>query len=114
MVPFLMKPFLFLALVAFLACGCERKNVPSPQSEEQCANCAARLRQLDHAKILWAEMANKTTNDTPTMDDLSPYLRGIPSCPSGGTYTMTHVGELSTCSIPEHNAYYQKSLITTN
>ncbi len=106
-----MKSFFLLALVCCALLGCNRQNSPGkPEAQEQCANCAARLKMLDDAKGLWAQQGNKTTNDTPTMDELRTFLRGIPACPNGGTYTMTPVGTLTTCSFPAHVAYYQKSL----
>jgi|HubBroStandDraft_6_1064221.scaffolds.fasta_scaffold287732_2 hypothetical protein len=104
----MMKNLLFLAFIACLVAACNRNTAPDPKSEEQSATCAARLRLIDGAKKLWADKNGKTTNDTPKLDDLLTYMRGAPACPSGGAYTMTPVGQLTTCSIPEHNAYYEK------
>lgn len=104
------KYFLALTLIAGLVLGCDRKNIPVPTSDEQCATCAARLRMLDGAKQLWAQKNEKTANDTPKLEELTLYLRGTQACPGGGTYTMTPVGELSACSVPEHAAFYRKSV----
>jgi hypothetical protein len=78
-------------------------------SRSSAAPCAARLIVLDGCKQYWAQANNKTTNDTPTWDDLRGYLpsewtnnywtNGIPFCPEGGTYTLGRVGVPPTCSI---------------
>jgi DNA repair exonuclease SbcCD ATPase subunit len=69
--------------------------------------CVNNLRLIDAAKQQWALENKKQTTDTPAWDDLKPYLgRGpngeMPSCPSGGTYTVGTVGERPTCSVPGH------------
>ena len=104
---------LVLAVAAALVSGCKRGEQQydtDAKSEQQCGNCSAGLKMIDGAKNLWAEQNGKTTNDTPKMEDLTQFMRGIPACPSGGKCTITPVGSLSTCSIPEHTAYYQKSV----
>lgn len=62
------------------------------------------LRNIELIKRDWANNENKTTNDTPSWDDLRPYFpirwsNNIPICPSGGIYTIGRVGEIPTCSI---------------
>ena len=64
--------------------------------------CINNLRQLDAAKNEWALEKGKKSTDTPTMDDLKPYLGKIPHCPAGGTYTINAVGQPPECSIPGH------------
>src|SRR5208282_1525112 len=66
--------------------------------------CHFNLMQLELCKIDWAQDYNKTTNDTPTWDDLRPYFpdrwsNSIPVCPVGGTYIIGRVGEQPRCSI---------------
>jgi hypothetical protein len=67
--------------------------------------CVNNLRQIDSAKYQWALQYNKTTNDTPTWNDLLPFVsrngttNDIPICPAGGTYTIGRVGVPPTCSI---------------
>jgi hypothetical protein len=74
------------------------------QNDNACIN---NLRLIDAAKQQWALEYKKQTTDTPTMDDLRPYIgRGpngeLPVCPDGGTYTIGTVGEKPTCSNPAH------------
>jgi hypothetical protein len=74
------------------------------QSDNACIN---NLRLIDAAKQQWALENKKQSTDTPTLDDLRPYIgRGpkgeLPTCPDGGTYTVGTVGEKPTCSNPAH------------
>ena len=66
--------------------------------------CLNNLRQIDAAKNEWALEKGRKTGDVPTAQDLKPYLKnGIsPACPAGGTYTIGAVGDVPTCSIPQH------------
>jgi hypothetical protein len=69
--------------------------------------CINNLRLIDASKQQWALENRKQSTDTPTMEDLRPYLgRGpngeLPVCPDGGVYAMGAVGEKPTCSIPGH------------
>ena len=66
--------------------------------------CHDNLRRIELAKFNWAGNEAKTTNDTPTWDDLRLYFpdswsNGIPVCPAGGTYTIGRVGEQPRCSV---------------
>lgn len=61
--------------------------------------CVNQLRMIDGAKEQWVLENDKTTNDTPTWDDIVPYLKSKPVCPDGGIYTLGRVGEPPTCSI---------------
>jgi len=74
----------------------------------QKAYCVNYLKELEYAKEYWATENSKTTNDTPTWEDLRPYLKGSPfKCPNGGTYTIGRVGELPSCSISNDTAKYK-------
>jgi hypothetical protein len=64
--------------------------------------CINNLRQIDAAKREWALENNKTNGDTPTKEDLMPYLSRWPVCPAGGTYSINPVGTPPTCSVPGH------------
>lgn len=71
---------------------------------QQRNQCIANLRLIYAAKQVWALEKNKTDADTPTEQDLLPYIKGgaFPVCPSGGAYTIGPVGQLPTCSVPGH------------
>lgn len=91
-------------LIASGMLGCERRSSKIPP-------CHELLVLTDLAKRDWAIDYGKTSNDTPTWDDLRPYFpdwatnklvrwtNGSPVCPEGGTYTIGRVGEVPRCSI---------------
>jgi hypothetical protein len=101
---------LVLTFLAFLAVGGYvwfrsqvRTGIPSYIPLRQ---CQTEMRQIDGAKAMWAADHHKTTNDTPTWNDLvgaDRYLRSQPQCGTRGTYKLGRVGQLQKCSIPEHN-----------
>jgi hypothetical protein len=73
-------------------------------------SCINELRQISAAKAQWALARHKTTNDTPTWDDLRPYFvrARLPlQCPDGGVYTIGRVDELPSCSISRHADYWR-------
>jgi hypothetical protein len=75
---------------------------PATMKRDECIN---NLRLIDSAKQQWALEHNKGGKDTPTMEDLKPFLGpSAPalSCPDGGVYTIGMVGEKPTCSFPGH------------
>ncbi|HEY5232197.1 MAG TPA: hypothetical protein VIK35_01505 [Verrucomicrobiae bacterium] len=89
-------------------------NFVIPLSHSAASDCINNLRVIDVAKNEWALINNKTTNDTPTWEDIKRYIQdeerdkpymkidpksNLPKCPSGGTYTIGKVGELPTCSL---------------
>jgi hypothetical protein len=110
--PRLIRPYFSLA-AAFLVltAGCSRQ-APSMRGDKsvQANICANQLIMLADAKSLWAEQGNKTTNDTPLMKDLVPFIRCPTNCPGKGIYTLGKVGELPSCSIPEHQAVFLKKM----
>src|SRR4051812_30214788 len=68
--------------------------------------CINNLRQIDGAINEWALEKNKTTNDTPTWDDIRPYIKldakgNFPKCPQNGIYKLGKVGTIpqATCSL---------------
>jgi hypothetical protein len=74
-----------------------------PATKSPSNECINNLRCIDEAKQEWASEMHRGTNDTPTVADLTPYLRDLkgqfPRCPSGGNYTIGKVGEPVTCSL---------------
>jgi FtsZ-binding cell division protein ZapB len=77
------------------------------QSTRNSNACINNLRLFDAAKQQWALENRKLSTDTPTPDDLRPYLgRGtngeMPVCPDGGVYTIGAVSEKPTCNISGH------------
>jgi len=79
-------------------------QVAAERAASQRTTCIANLRLIYAAKQAWALEKNKTDADTPTEQDLLPYIKGgaFPVCPSGGVYTIGAVGQAPSCSIPGH------------
>jgi hypothetical protein len=77
-------------------------NFVKARTTAQMNVCVSNLRQVESAKEQWVLEYKKQTTDTPTAQDLAPYLRTQLSCPAGGVYTFNAVGEKPTCSIPSH------------
>jgi hypothetical protein len=100
------KFFILVAvlLIALSMLGCERRSSKIPP-------CHELLVLADLAKHDWANDYSKSSNDTPTWEDLRPYFpdwatnrlvswtNGRPVCPEGGIYTIGRIGELPRCSI---------------
>src|SRR5215471_12098522 len=79
------------------------------RSQSSYASCITILRQIDAAEQQWGLDHNKSTNDIPTWTDLvgpDRYMREMPVCPQGGTYTLSRVGDYPRCSIPMHSLYF--------
>jgi general secretion pathway protein G len=68
------------------------------------SSCIDNLRQIDGAINEWALENGKHNGDPVTFEDIKPYIKlnssgEIPSCPVGGKYTITVVGQKPTCSL---------------
>ncbi len=77
-------------------------NFVKARATSQQNACINNLRQIEGAKQQWALENHKATGDTPSKEDLAPYLPKWPTCPAGGAYTIGPVGEHPTCTIPNH------------
>jgi GYF domain 2 len=84
-------------------------NIRAAEAILQGNACINNLRQIDGAISEWALETGKSVGTIPTMADIKPYIRlnangEVPSCPSGGKYTLHPVGSNPqvTCSIPGH------------
>jgi competence protein ComGC len=76
--------------------------------------CINNLRRIEGAKEVWALQNNKDTNSTPTMQDLTPFLKGNVAtlrCPAGGSYAINKVGVPPSCTIPSHDLFNPGSTI---
>jgi hypothetical protein len=79
-------------------------NLAAARAKSQQNACINNLRQIDGAKNEFALEKGKKNGDDVTEADIAPYIVGgkMPTCPSGGKYTIGKVGENPTCSIPGH------------
>jgi len=89
---------LIIGLVSF-------QNYVHTGYQTQTSACVSNLHQIDGAATQFA-LEHHLTNDAPIHfpDDLTPYIRlnangKIPSCPAGGIYHLSKVGDVPTCSL---------------
>jgi len=69
--------------------------------------CMANLRQIDTGKVQWAMDEKKAGTDEPamsgTLDDhlslVPTYIKVVPECPAGGTYTIGNIDTDPSCSL---------------
>ena len=81
----------------------------SPWGDGVYPQCKIHLKIIREIKDHWCWAERKTTNDTPTWEDLMSELEGSfgrerwtnnrPICPKGGIYTLEKCGEYPRCSI---------------
>jgi hypothetical protein len=91
------------AFVAGLVAAIAVPNFVHARATAQKNACINNLRLIDSAKQQWALDQHKQSTDTPTKNDLLPYLGGkFPVCPDGGVYTIGPVGQKPTCSTDGH------------
>src|SRR5438270_11517323 len=63
-------------------------------------SCIANLKQIDSAKEQYAMEAKLDSGATETSANLAPtYIKTMPTCPGGGTYTINVVGTNPVCSL---------------
>jgi outer membrane lipoprotein-sorting protein/DNA-directed RNA polymerase subunit RPC12/RpoP len=91
-------------LVRMPGAGAATGNLAAARARSQQNACINNLRQIDAAKNEFALEKGKKNGDDVAEADITTYLKGgiLPTCPSGGTYTIGKVGDKPTCSIPGH------------
>ena len=102
----LVEIMIVVAIIGLLAAIAIPNFIQARQTSQTNA-CINNLRQIDGAKQQWALEAHQQITDTPTWEDVRPYIgRGpngeLPVCPDGGAYTIGTIGEKPTCSNREH------------
>ena len=102
----LVEIMIVVAIIGLLAAIAIPNFVRARQTSQTNA-CINNLRIIDAAKQQWALENKKLSTDTPTIDELRPYIgRGpngeMPTCPDGGAYTIGTVAEKPACSITTH------------
>ena len=99
-----LEMFIFIIILGILAAIAIPNYIRDPWTSPANA-CINNLRQIDAAANEFALVKGLTNGDPIHFpDDLTPYIKlnsagKIPSCPSGGTYHLTRVGDAPTCSL---------------
>jgi prepilin-type N-terminal cleavage/methylation domain-containing protein len=94
----LVEIMIVVAIIGLLAAIAIPNFVQARETSQRNA-CINNLRQIDGAKQQWA-MENKAKSEDPVNEgQVNAYLRSVPKCPAGGTYTYGNVGAVPTCSL---------------
>jgi type II secretory pathway pseudopilin PulG len=102
--PTIVELLIICVLVGVLA-AIAIPNFIKPRARYASPACINNLRQIDAAANEMAfEKGLKIGDKINYPDDLKPYAKlnsagEIPSCPSGGTYSLKKVGDKPTCSL---------------
>ena len=68
--------------------------------------CIENLSQIESAKQMWGLEHGKADGDVPVESDLvgtANYLKKMPDCPAGGTYSFQGIGVSATCNMTGHS-----------
>ena len=100
----LVEIMIVVAIIGLLA-AIAIPNFVKARATSQANACINNLRQIDGAAQQWALENGRSTGSGITYPaDLTPYIKlnsasSIPPCPAGGSYNVTSVGAIPTCSL---------------
>jgi hypothetical protein len=95
-------PFFTAASMEAQARFRQRYGLPLSPEQQQLNDCVNNLRQIDGAKEQWA-LENRQAQGAPAdASVIKPYLKEMPVCPAGGSYTIGAIGTLPVCTTPGH------------
>jgi len=102
----LVEIMIVIAIIALLA-AIAIPNLLRAVAKSQASACINNLRQIDSAVQQFSVQAGKHVGEIINYpDDLTPYIKltkdgSLPTCPAGGTYSLTTVGTVPSalCSI---------------
>jgi hypothetical protein len=100
--------FAIVAIALLAAGGLGSRWFVRARSQSSVSSCINSLREIDGASQQWALDHHAASNDVPTWTDLvgaDRYMREMPVCPQGGTYSLARVTDRPRCSIggPGHS-----------
>ena len=101
----LVEIMIVVAIIGLLA-AIAIPNFVKARTTAQKNACINNLRQIDGGIQTWALEKNKSGSAPVTSTDITPYLgRGAgewPTCPAGGSYSVSTVNSKPTCNQPNH------------
>lgn len=95
----------FFTLLLPLMLAIAIPNFVKARATAQKNACVSNLHMINGAKELWALEKKKTATDVPSWDELvgpDKFIKTMPACPAGGTYTLNEVKSPPTCSTAGH------------
>ncbi|NOS69471.1 MAG: prepilin-type N-terminal cleavage/methylation domain-containing protein [Verrucomicrobia bacterium] len=100
----LVEIMIVVAIIGLLA-AIAIPNFVRARTTSQTNACINNLRQIDGGIQQWALEKSKSSSATVTLTDVQPYLgRGVagelPTCPSGGSYSVSDVSSKPLCDAP--------------
>ena len=106
----LVEIMIVVAIIGLLA-AIAIPNFVKARTTAQTNACIANLKQIQGAIEQWALEGKKGPNAAVTVGDISgdankfirPLINTDLVCPGGGTYTVTTVSNVPTCSVTDHN-----------
>jgi len=99
----LVEIIIVVAIIGLLA-AIAIPNFVRARNTSQKNTCINNLRQISGGIHQWALENKKTDTATVTSGDVQVYIKNnmFPTCPSGGTYTLTTVNADPTCDQAGH------------
>ncbi|MFC1780703.1 hypothetical protein ACFLZ8_00375 [Planctomycetota bacterium] len=76
---------------------------PIVQAISKIGVCVGYLRNIDLAKLMYANEHEVTTGNEVTIEQLYPYINMDLICPSGGEYIIGPIGTPARCTYPSHS-----------
>lgn len=100
---FTLVEIMIVVLIIGLILAIAIPNLLLARTNAATKTCIGNLRQILHAKQMFAMESSADASHTVTWDEILPYIRGSqPTCPTGGTYSLLTVSELITCNRTGH------------
>lgn len=104
---FTLVEIMIVVLIIGLLLAIAIPNLLKARENANRKSCMSNLRQLLHAKQMYAMEHNSVLTYTVQWDDVNPYLlHTSPKCPSGGTYDLLTVKDTVTCNKPGHELVF--------
>lgn len=94
---------MIVVLVIGVLLGIAVPNFLEARRKSQLNSCLGNLRRLESAKDIYASENRKGDGDSITWDNIIPdHIKYMPTCPSGGTYSIQLIGQNPQCSVETH------------
>src|SRR2546421_3627394 len=99
----LVEIMIVVAIIGLLATAMV-PSINKARNKAQSTTCINNLKQIRGAIGAWALDNKKQDTDPVTLEDVKGFMEldsngNLPSCPGGGTYSVTTVGDPPTCSL---------------